>query len=156
MTKAEQLVKKLIEKGYHISCAESCTGGKVTAAIVDVADASKVLNASIVTYSNEAKMHYLNVSASTLENYGAVSEETAREMAAGIASANKAEVGVGVTGTAGPGGGTPEKPVGTVCFGFSINGEVTTIKKQFGDLGRNKVRDASVEFVLDTLLQLLG
>lgn len=156
MTKAEQLVKKLIEKGYHISCAESCTGGKVTAAIVDVADASKVLNASIVTYSNEAKMHYLNVSASTLETYGAVSEETAREMAAGIASANKAEVGVGVTGTAGPGGGTPEKPVGTVCFGFFINGEVTTIKKQFGDLGRNKVRDASVEFVLDTLLQLLG
>lgn len=156
MKKAEQLVKKLIEKGYHISCAESCTGGKLTAAIVDVADASKVLNASIVTYSNEAKMHYLNVEASTLEKYGAVSEETAREMAMGIAKANHAEIGVGVTGTAGPGGGTKEKPVGTVCFGFSIKGDVTTIRKEFGDIGRNKVRDASVEFVIDTLLEMLS
>lgn len=156
MKKAEQLVKKLIEKGYHISCAESCTGGKVTAAVVDVADASKVLNASIVTYSNEAKMHYLNVEASTLEKYGAVSVETAREMAMGIAKANHAEIGVGVTGTAGPGGGTKEKPVGTVCFGFSIKGDVTTIRKEFGDIGRNKVRDASVEFVIDTLLEILS
>lgn len=153
--KAEQLVNKLIEKGYHISCAESCTGGKVTAAIVDIADASKVLNASIVTYSNGAKMHYLNVAASTLEQYGAVSEETAYEMAKGIANANQAEVGVGITGTAGPGGGTIEKPVGMVCFGFSINGKVTTATKQFGEIGRNEVRDASVEYVLDTLLELL-
>ena len=153
--KPQQLVNKLIEKGYHISCAESCTGGKVTAAIVDVADASKVLNASIVTYSNEAKMHYLNVSASTLEQYGAVSEETAYEMAKGIANANQAEVGVGVTGIAGPGGGTKEKPVGMVCFGFYINGKVTTVTKQFGEIGRNEVRDASVEFVLDKLLEML-
>lgn len=156
MNTAERLVKKLIEKGYHISCAESCTGGKVTAAIVDVADASKVLNASIVTYSNEAKMHYLGVEASALEKYGAVSVETAREMAMGIAKANHAEIGVGVTGTAGPGGGTKEKPVGTVCFGFSINGDVTTVRKEFGDIGRNKVRDASVQFVIETLLEMLS
>ena len=83
MTVAEQFVKSLIEKNYHVSCAESCTGGKVTGAIVDVPDASKVLDASIVTYSNEAKMHYLGVKAETLETFGAVSEETAREMAEG-------------------------------------------------------------------------
>lgn len=153
MTKAEKIVKKLIEKGYSISCAESCTGGKVTAAIVDVPDASKVLGASVVTYSNEAKNQYLGVKEETLKQYGAVSEETAREMATGIAKVNHAEIGVGVTGIAGPGGGVPEKPVGMVCFGFFINGENYTVTKQFGSLGRNQVRDASVEFVFDTLLQ---
>lgn len=155
MTKAEEVVSILIKKGLHISCAESCTGGKLTGAIVDVADASKVLNASIVTYSNEAKMKYLGVKEETLKAYGAVSEETAREMAAGIAKENEAEIGVGVTGLAGPGGGTKEKPVGMVCFGFSILGEVTTITKRFGDIGRNQVREKSVEFVFDTLAEML-
>lgn len=155
MTNAEKLVEMLIERGYYISCAESCTGGKVTGAIVDVADASKVLNASIVTYSNEAKMRYLGVKEETLTKYGAVSENTAWEMAAGIAKANDAEIGVGVTGLAGPGGGTKEKPVGMVCFGFSICGEVTTITKQFGDIGRNQVREKSVAFVLETLVAIL-
>lgn len=156
MTIAEQLVAQLIEKGYHISCAESCTGGKLTGAIVDVADASKILNASIVTYSNEAKMKYLGVSKETLTTYGAVSEETAYEMAKGIANINDAEIGLSITGTAGPGGGTKEKPVGTVCFGFSVCGNVTTICKHFGDLGRNAVRDASVAFALQHTLSLLA
>lgn len=156
MTIAEQLVAQLIQKGYHVTCAESCTGGKLTSAIVDVADASKVLNASIVTYSNEAKIKYLGVSEKTLATHGAVSEETASEMAKGIALANHAEIGLSVTGTAGPGGGTKEKPVGTVCFGFFICGKVTTICKQFGDLGRNAVRDASVAFALEHVLSLLS
>ena len=152
---AEQLVELLIEKGYHISCAESCTGGKVTGAIVDVPDASKVLEASIVTYSNEAKMHYLQVKEETLAQYGAVSSQTAQEMAVGISTVNHAQVGIAVTGTAGPGGGTVEKPVGTVWFGFYINGTVITEKKQFGEIGRNAVRDASVAFVLERTLELL-
>ena len=156
MTIAEQFVAQLIRKGYHVSCADSCTGGKLTSALVDVADASKVLNASIVTYSNEAKMKYLGVSEKTLATHGAVSEETAFEMAKGIALANHAEIGLSVTGTAGPSGGTKEKPVGTVCFGFFICGKVTTICKQFGDLGRNAVRDASVAFVLEHALSLLA
>lgn len=156
MTTAEQFVQKLIELGYHVSCSESCTGGKLTAALVDVADASKVLDASIITYANEAKIQYLGVSKDTLDTFGAVSEETAYEMAKGIANANHAEVGLSVTGIAGPGGGTNEKPVGTVCFGFSINGTVTTVRKQFGDLGRNVVRDASVEFALQQALELLS
>lgn len=156
MTIAEQFVARLIEKGYHVSCAESCTGGKLTGTIVDVADASKVLNASIVTYSNESKMHYLGVSEQTLDTYGAVSEETAYEMAQGIAKTNHAEIGLSITGTAGPGGGTKEKPVGTVCFGFSVCGTVTTVCKHFGDLGRNTVRDASVAFALEHTLSLLS
>ncbi|MBQ3601823.1 MAG: CinA family protein [Lachnospiraceae bacterium] len=156
MKKAEEVIKKLIEKNYFISCAESCTGGKVTAALVDVPDASKVLGAGVITYSNEAKMKYLQVKKDTLDKYGAVSEETAREMAEGIAKVNQAQVGVSVTGVAGPGGGTPEKPVGMVCFGFSICGKVTTFIKQFGNLGRNQVRDASVRFVLEKLIELLA
>lgn len=155
MTNAEKLVNILIEKGYRISCAESCTGGKLTGAIVDVADASRVLDASIVTYSNEAKIKYLGVKKETLARYGAVSEETAREMALGIAKANLAQIGVGVTGLAGPGGGTKDKPVGMVCFGFFISGEITTVTKQFGDIGRNQVREKSVEFVLETLIEML-
>lgn len=156
MTTAEKFVYKLIQLGYHVSCAESCTGGKLAAALVDIADASKVLDASIVTYANEAKMHYLGVSKDTLDTFGAVSEETAYEMAKGVAIANHAEVGLSVTGIAGPGGGTKEKPVGTVCFGFFINGTITTIRKQFGDLGRNAVRDASVSFALQQALELLS
>lgn len=81
MSRQETLVKILIEKGFTISFAESCTGGKMAGTVVDVADASKVLNASFVTYSNEAKMKYLNVQSDTLEKFGAVSEQTAKEMA---------------------------------------------------------------------------
>ena len=133
MSRQERLVEILIEKGFTISFAESCTGGKMAAAVVDVADASKVLNASFVTYSNEAKMKYLNVQSDTLENFGAVSEQTAKEMAEGIAKANNADIGVGITGIAGPGGGTDEKPVGTVCFGYCIQGRTLTETVHFGD-----------------------
>ena len=156
MSKQEILVKILIEKGFTISFAESCTGGKMAGAVVDVSDASKVLNASFVTYSNEAKMKYLNVRSDTLETFGAVSEQTAKEMAEGVAKANDAEVGVGITGIAGPGGGTAEKPVGTVCFGYCIQGRTFTETLHFGDLGRNMVRDKSVGHVLDTLINKLN
>ena len=156
MSRQERLVEILIEKGFTISFAESCTGGKMAAAVVDVADASKGLNASFVTYSNEAKMKYLNVQSDTLENFGAVSEQTAKEMAEGIAKANNADIGVGITGIAGPGGGTDEKPVGTVCFGYCIQGRTLTETVHFGDLGRNIVRDRSVGHVLDTLINKLN
>ena len=155
MEKAEELVNLLIERGYTISFAESCTGGKMAAAIVDVPDASKVLNASFITYANEAKMKYAKVDFHTLEKYGAVSEETAGEMAAGTAAENDADVAVGISGIAGPGGGTDEKPVGTVCFGYCIAGSLWTETVCFGNIGRNKVRDMSVEHVIDTLISRL-
>lgn len=147
----QQIVCKLIEKGYHISFAESCTGGMATAAIVSVADASKVLDVSFVTYANEAKMKYLGVKEETIASYGVVSEEVARQMAEGVAKEAKSQVGVGVTGIAGPTGGTDSKPVGMVCFGISIDGVVKSYTKQFGNIGRNEVRQASVDFVLQAL-----
>lgn len=156
MSRQETLVKILIEKGFTISFAESCTGGKMAGTVVDVADASKVLNASFVTYSNEAKMKYLNVQSDTLEKFGAVSEQTAKEMAEGVAKANQADIGVGITGIAGPDGGTDEKPVGTVCFGYCIQGRTLTETVHFGDLGRNVVREKSVCHVLDTLINKLN
>jgi PncC family amidohydrolase len=156
MSKTAELVSLLIKKGYTISFAESCTGGKMAAAIVDIADASKVLNASFITYSNEAKMKYAAVSGDTLEKYGAVSEQTAEEMAAGTAAANNADVAVGITGIAGPTGGTKEKPVGTVCFGYYLKGRIVTETMHFSDKGRNIVRDMSVMHVTERLIRLLS
>lgn len=155
MALEEQVVEKLIEKGYHISFAESCTGGLCCGNLVNVTNASKVLDMSFVTYANEAKMSLLGVKADTILSNGVVSEEVAYEMAEGVAKAAKSEVGVGITGVAGPGGGTEKKPVGMVCFGFSVNGNVTTFTEQFGEIGRNQVRKSSIEFVFEKLLELL-
>lgn len=150
-----RVVNALIEQEYHISLAESCTGGLTAAAIVSVADASRVLDISFVTYANEAKMRYLGVCRETIEKYGVVSEQVAYEMAKGVAKEAGSEVGIGITGIAGPGGGTATKPVGMVCFGISLNGTVKTYTKQFGAIGRNEVRNASVDFVLNELYELL-
>ena len=147
----QSVVNKLIQKNYHISFAESCTGGMACAALVSIADASKVLDVSFVTYANAAKMKYLGVKEETIEQFGVVSEEIAGQMAEGVAKEAGSEVGVGITGVAGPGGGTKEKPVGMVCFGFYIDGKVTTYTMQFGELGRNEVRAKSVEFAYETL-----
>lgn len=151
----EKVVSKLIEKEYHISFAESCTGGLATGTLVGVADASKVLDVSFVTYANEAKIKYLGVQEDTIAQFGVVSEEVAFQMAEGVAKEAGSQVGVGITGIAGPTGGTATKPVGMVCFGFSINGNVTTATKQFGSIGRNEVRAESVKFVYDMLDTLL-
>lgn len=159
MSKLEQTVKevvnKLIEKNRTISFAESCTGGLACGKLVDIPDASKVLNASAITYANEAKIKYSGVSSGTIEAYGVVSEEVAGEMAKGIACANEANVGVGISGIAGPGGGTEKNPVGMVCFGFFIDGELSTYTQCFGALGRNEVRRKSVEFVYRILSEKL-
>jgi len=151
----EQVVSLLQQKNFHISFAESCTGGLCSARLVSVASASAVFDAGVVTYANEAKIKYLGVKPETIECYGVVSEPVAGQMAEGVAKAQNAEVGVGVSGIAGPTGGTETKPVGMVCFGFSVNGAVTTVTKQFGDLGRNVVREAATEFVFEKLLELL-
>lgn len=155
MNKEEIVVQKLIENGYHISCAESCTGGMLTSRIVNVPNASRVLDASIVTYANDAKIKYLGVKPSSIDTYGVVSEQVAGEMAEGIAKAQQAQVGIGISGVAGPSGGTPEKPVGMVCFGFYISGKLLTYTNQFGNIGRLTVREKSVNFVFDKLIELL-
>ena len=155
MALEEQVVDKLIEKGYHISFAESCTGGLCCGNLVNVTNASRVLDVSFVTYANEAKINFIGVSADTILTHGVVSEEVAYEMAQGVAKVANSQVGVGITGVAGPGGGTERKPVGMVCFGFYIEGKVYTYTCQFGEIGRNQVRKSSVEFVFEKLLELM-
>ena len=155
MTIEEQVVNKLIDRGFHISFAESCTGGLCCGTLVNVSNASKVLDMSFVTYANEAKVELINVNPETIENYGVVSEQVAGEMCKGVAEKAHSEVGVGITGVAGPTGGTAKKPVGMVCFGFYVLGNMTTRTMQFGNIGRNEVRAKSVDFVFNTLAELL-
>lgn len=155
MTIEEQVVNKLIDRGFRISFAESCTGGLCCGTLVNVSNASKVLDMSFVTYANEAKVELINVNPETIESYGVVSEQVAGEMCKGVAEKAHSEVGVGITGVAGPTGGTVKKPVGMVCFGFYVLGNVTTRTMQFGNLGRNEVRAKSVDFVFNTLAELL-
>jgi len=149
----EKVVQQLIKKKYHISFAESCTGGLTAATIVSVADASKVLDVSFVTYADEAKIKYLGVKADIIAQFGVVSEEVAHQMAEGVAKEAGSEVGIGITGIAGPTGATATKPVGMVCFGICINGQVKTYTMQYGAIGRNEVRKKSVDFVLRQLLE---
>lgn len=150
----EELVLKLMQKGYKISMAESCTGGMLASTIVSVPSASKVLDMSFVTYSNESKTKLCNVSANTIDKFGVVSEEVAKEMAVGVCDVSGANVGVGITGLAGPSGGTEKLSVGTVCFGFCVNNQIFTETQLFsGD--RNTVRRESVDFAIKTLLKLI-
>ena len=155
MTIEEQVVNKLIDRGFHISFAESCTGGLCCGTLVNVSNASKVLDMSFVTYANEAKDELINVNPETIESYGVVSEQVAGDMCKGVAEKAHSEVGVGITGVAGPTGGTAKKPVGMVCFGFYVLGNVITRTMQFGNIGRNEVRAKSVDFVFNTLAELL-
>lgn len=150
-----ETVDKLVQKNWRISFAESCTGGKCCGALVDEPGASSVLDVSFVTYANEAKIKYLGVSPQAIEQFGVVSEQVARQMACGVAKSANSQVGVGITGVAGPSGGTAAKPVGMVCFGFYVNGNVQAFTKQFGNMGRNRVREESVRFVFEKLCELL-
>ncbi|MCX7715010.1 MAG: competence/damage-inducible protein A [Clostridia bacterium] len=138
-TLAEVVVDAIKSKGLVISAAESCTGGMFAQMITDIAGASSILNESIVTYSNEAKIKYLGVKESTLKKFGAVSEQTAREMAEGICRQSGADIGVGITGIAGPDGGSEEKPVGLVYAGICMGGK-TIVKKLMLSGNRAKIR----------------
>ncbi len=151
-----RVVDLLISRGERIAFAESCTGGLAVGRLVGVPDASRVLDVSLVTYSNEMKIRYLGVDPECISLYGVVSEQVAGQMAMGVALQNGAEVGVGISGIAGPSGATETKPVGMVCFGFFVGGKVYTNTVCFGNIGRNAVREASVAFVYERLSQLLS
>ncbi len=140
------------ERGLMIATAESCTGGLLAAALTAVPGASSVFERGFVTYTNESKMELLGVSEETLKAYGAVSEQTAREMAEGALARSRADLAVSITGIAGPGGGSPEKPVGLVHFACAArDGETIALMKQFGDIGRGKVRWQAMLTALDLL-----
>ena len=154
---AARVIAAGTDSGRMLVTAESCTGGMVAATLTNIAGASSVLDRGFVTYSNNAKSDCLGVSATTLTAHGAVSSEIAAEMAAGaLAAAPQSHVGIAITGIAGPGGGSAEKPVGLVWFGLAVRGgDVTTHRHHFtGD--RDAVRVAAANTALALLLQGMG
>lgn len=143
MNQSEELVKCLLGRQETVATAESCTGGLVAAGIVSVPGASNVFQNGFITYSDDAKHRLLQVSKETLAKETAVSEKTAAEMAAGCALLGQADLALSVTGLAGPGGGTAEKPVGLVYIGCSYHGKITVEEYHFeGD--RQQIREAAV------------
>ena len=155
MELSRQLADRLLATQLKLVTAESCTGGMIAAACTDLAGSSAWFERGFVTYSNEAKHELLGVEERILRRAGAVCEGVARAMAEGALAHSKAQVAVAVTGVAGPTGGSPSKPVGTVWFGFAVPGQVITEKCLFaGD--RAAVRAATVQHAFTRLLQLLS
>ena len=149
------LAAALLGKGWKLATAESCTGGMIAAACTDLAGSSDWFERGFVTYSNEAKSESLGVDPALIAAQGAVSEVVARAMAFGAIRHSHAQVSVAVTGVAGPAGGSPGKPIGTVWFGFQVDGLLTSEMKRF-DGDRAAVRCATVKHALNRLLQLLA
>lgn len=153
---AAEVVAEAAARGRRITAAESCTGGLVAAALTQVPGASAVLDQSFVTYSNAAKADALGVPDGTLARWGAVSRETAEAMAAGALRRAGADVAIAITGIAGPGGGSPDKPVGLVHFAAASHDGGVWREARFGDLGRTEVRLAAVRQALTMLRDRLG
>jgi nicotinamide-nucleotide amidase len=148
------MAEKLKQDGYMLATAESCTGGLIAAACTSLAGSSDWFERGFVTYSNDAKHEQLGVDAELIKEHGAVSEPVARAMAFGAIRHSKAQVSIAVTGVAGPTGGSAAKPVGTVWFGFSVNGALHSEVQHFaGD--RAAVREATVRHALQRVLALL-
>lgn len=151
MTSTTELATLLVDRGWFLATAESCTGGMVAAACTDLAGSSAWFERGFITYSNEAKTELLDVDAALIAQHGAVSEVVARAMAFGAVRRSRARVSVAVTGVAGPTGGSKDKPVGTVWFGFMVDGRLTSETRRF-DGDRAAVRQATVQYALDALL----
>lgn len=143
--------------GLTVATAESCTGGLLAAALTSISGSSAVVERGFVTYTNAAKMQSLGVSHSLLNAFGAVSAEVARAMAEGALHNSNADVAVSITGIAGPGGATGDKPVGLVYFGCAREHMKTaTLERRFGPIGRDGIREASVNVALGLLRQAAG
>lgn len=154
---AERVVSAYSARGWMIATAESCTGGMVAAAITDVPGSSAVLDRGFVTYSNDAKQDMLAVSAATLAVCGAVSRQTAMEMAQGALARSRASVAVSITGIAGPDGGTPKKPVGLVHLALANRDGAGAEKElRLGNIGRTDVRRETVVCALAMLLDAVS
>jgi nicotinamide-nucleotide amidase len=150
------VAKLLEEKGRTIAIAESCTGGLISGMMTEVPGISRFFLEGVVAYSNEAKTEILRVPEAVLERHGSVSVETAKAMAAGVRDRADADIGIAVTGIAGPGGGTPQKPVGMVCFALADDGGVIAREERFGG-NRSEIRDRAAKYALNLVrLRLLG
>lgn len=156
MTTTEQLVKLLLDKKLTISAAESCTGGMFISKLIDFPGTSEIIGASYITYSDSAKINSVGVKAETIEKYGVVSENTALEMAVGALKTAQSDIGVGITGFAGPFDDDDDPDAGKVCFGFCVKGKTVTSTKRFGNIGRNAVRELCCVYAVDTLIKLIN
>lgn len=152
---AAQVGVALKARGWRLATAESCTGGWLAQAITAIPGCSAWFDRGFITYSNEAKREVLGVQADTLAAFGAVSEATVREMAAGALTRSRAEVAVAISGIAGPGGGSADKPVGTVCFAWALVGRTPEAVTCHFDGDRCSIRKASVQRALQGLLERL-
>ena len=151
LVRAAALIAAYAKSGTRIATAESCTGGLVAGLLTAVPGSSAVVERGFVTYSNEAKSELIGVPPDLIAAKGAVSEAVARAMAAGALAASRADVAVAITGIAGPGGGSPGKPVGLVHFGLAKGPEVRHLERRYGDLGRTEIRRRAVVDALDLL-----
>ena len=150
--RARALIDRCRASGLRLASAESCTGGLIAALLTEIPGSSDVFERGFVTYSNAAKQELLGVAAATLAAHGAVSDATAREMAAGALSRSHVQIAVSVTGIAGPGGGSAAKPVGLVYFACAgPNGRLVALERRFGDLGRPAIRTLAVSQALELL-----
>ena len=153
-SRAAALIDSCRAARLTIATAESCTGGLLAALITAIPGSSDVFERGFVTYSNAAKIESLGVAPPILEQFGAVSAEAARAMAAGALTHSLASMALSITGIAGPGGGSSEKPVGLVYFGLARRGgAIITVEKRFGELGRDEVRSAAIATAIDLLLE---
>jgi nicotinamide-nucleotide amidase len=152
---ADDLVRAMRNKGWKLATAESCTGGMVAAAMTDIAGSSDVFDRGFVTYSNSAKSDMLGVPAAMIKRHGAVSEAVARAMAEGALRNSIADVAVSITGVAGPGGGSDEKPVGLVHFACATKEKTEHLEMRFGDLTRAAIRKAAVRQALQLVFLAL-
>lgn len=152
----EELSLLLTQKNMRLVTAESCTGGMIAAAMTDRSGSSSVYERGYVTYSNESKIEELSVKPETIETYGAVSEQTAREMAQGALKNSHADIALSVTGIAGPNGGTDEKPVGLVYIGLALQNQQPHIVKNLFEGDRTTIRQATVEKALELLIERLS
>lgn len=152
---AAAIIADFTARGLMVVTAESCTGGLIAGALTEIAGSSAVVDRGLVTYTNDAKADILGVSAETLQAYGAVSRETALEMAAGALKVSKAQISVAVTGIAGPGGGSAKKPVGLVHLAAGDrHGKLLHREMQYGDIGRGEVRLATLRTALEMLQEI--
>lgn len=152
---AEGIIRDFTAAGLMVSTAESCTGGLIAGALTEIPGSSAVVDRGFVTYTNIAKMQMLGVQEETLARFGAVSEETARQMVHGALFRSRAHLAVAVTGIAGPGGGSPEKPVGLVHLAAkSRSGKLIHNKMLYGDLGRTEIRLATLRMSLQMLIEI--
>ncbi len=152
--KAKELVELLKRKKLRISAAESCTGGLFTKLITDISGSSEVLDCSVVTYANEAKVKLIGVSEKSIAEYGVVSEAVACQMAKGVAELMNADIGVGITGIAGPGGGTKTKPVGLVWTAIYYKGNTVPCELRLCG-GREEIRLKTCLEVMDNIIAII-